>query len=80
MVYRDQKGFFKDKKFANYIAALDTPGGEQIVDQTSEFDVSAGYDTLLQERVKLVGRLLTQGWEPIGVDGGEVKVLRRQVP
>jgi hypothetical protein len=79
-VHREQKGFFNEKKFGKIVAVLDTSGGEQVIDQTSEFDVSAGYDILYQERPKLVGRLLNQSWEPIGVENGMVTVLRRQVP
>ncbi|MEW5720877.1 MAG: hypothetical protein AB1817_19785 [Chloroflexota bacterium] len=78
-VYRKQWWVLVTWTMVKYIAVLDTPGGEYAIDQTIELHHVAG-EKQNHERAMLVGRLLTQGWEPIGTEYGLVTVLRRQVP
>lgn len=82
-VVRDQKGFMNSRRFTKYIAVADTTQGRTIIDETPEAeDVDAGsakgqlwYETIRQHQSALAGRLLAQGWEPIGENQ-----FRRQVP
>ncbi|MBI5304707.1 MAG: hypothetical protein HY868_21415 [Chloroflexi bacterium] len=39
-----------------------------------------GYTREREERSKIIGRLLAEGWEPIQVENGEVSVFKRVIP
>lgn len=72
-----------EKEFRTYLAVVDTTDGQRIIDQTPEVPVPAAGEKrpkTEEERAKLVGRLLANGWEPMQAEYNEVSVFRRQIP
>jgi CO dehydrogenase/acetyl-CoA synthase alpha subunit len=84
-----------ERAYYRYVAVADTPQGQKDVDQSDVYqhlywrDYNKDWDKQnresyehgLEERSKLIGRLLANGWEPIqSNERGEVISLRRSIP
>ncbi|MBM3131098.1 MAG: hypothetical protein FJ009_21040 [Chloroflexi bacterium] len=86
---RVESGLLSKKVLRKWIAVADTLNGKQIVEQTPEWEYvdSMGnryrveHEKKMHFRSVMIGRLLANGWEPIGSnERGEVVTLRRFVP
>jgi hypothetical protein len=87
--WRVEKGFLTQREFWKWVAVTDTLSGEQIIEQTPEWekipdssDKRYAVEKEKREHLRsvLVGMLLSGGWEPIGAENTQVTVFRRQVP
>ncbi len=69
------------KDRSKYIAVAHTAQGRLVVDGTPDFHKEHHWTIGEEERSKLIGRMLAQGWEPISFnDGGNVTAFRRYIP
>lgn len=78
-----------NRQFIIIEAITDTPQGERVIDQSAVYELDIVDDRAKleeqerqgnEERAKLVGRLLADGWEPIQSESGEVTTFRRAIP
>jgi hypothetical protein len=83
------------RHFYRFVAVVITPQGARVIDQTApyewiEWDQShenaewrartlEGYERGGQEKTKLIGRLLADGWEPIQAEDNDVTLFKRVV-
>lgn len=91
-----QEGGFVPKRFSQWVTFSDTSDGERQVDKSAEYEspgVINAYPSPLddretfrtlrasvEERSKLIGRLLANGWEPLAFDQfGFAVAFRRQL-
>ncbi len=78
----NRKGVVLQRYLLTYVAVTDTTGGQQVIDQSSEIQANeseVSYAQRREERAKLVGRLLANGWEPLETRYGQITAFRRQV-